>query len=397
MATFSLFDLFLLLGISQGLLIAGALLLGNRQRFYQHGLFAVVMLLAVIMLVGRMGYVRYYESAHVFRLATMVDSVVFLFGPLLFTYNRRLLFAGYESFRLSWRHYIPAVLHFTFVLSTFQYSISDYQRLSLSGEFRLHYFAIEIGGLVSNTCYWLMSLTSLNEFDFRQRAENSFEQPGPKFIRFVFWLYGLILAAWLLSISLTYGLNHYSRLFNYDVVWVAIPLSMYVIGFYILLSPVLIQSLPDSTQPYSEPNSEPNKNEKGQRGDQRARLSQDRVELLAKSLEKVMLTQRPYLQSNLKLKDLADLVNSSQNDLSWFLNNHLKTTFYEFINRARVEEFVLRLKTGALESRTILELSYEVGFNSKSSFNKAFKHEMGCTPNLFVKTLESRRQPKKVN
>lgn len=378
MATFSVLDIALLLGISQGFFLAVALFLNNRKNYTQHRMFSFVLLLAVVMLIGRMGYVRYFNEPIIFRLATMVDSVVFLFGPLMLAYHRRLLFKQYENYQLNWKHFIPAALHLTFVLSTFRFEIADYHSLSMSGAFSRYYLVIEIAGLASNIGYWIMSFKLIDKFIDHEHSSISFEQASPRYLRAVLWLNGVILLAWMISIVSTYWFQTYSRLFNYDVVWVAIPIAFYLIGFYILRHPELL-SLPvildrSDDQPKLHPVND--------------RLSVDEAKKLKSKLDELMESEQPYLNSNLRLRDLASMINASSNDLSWLLNSHLKSSFYEVINKARVEEFVRRLKNGELKTNTILDISYEVGFNSKSSFNKVFKSQMNTTPRRYIKSLQ---------
>jgi AraC-like DNA-binding protein len=59
--------------------------------------------------------------------------------------------------------------------------------------------------------------------------------------------------------------------------------------------------------------------------------------------------------------------------------------FYDFINRHRIDEASRLLTNPADEKITILEVLYEVGFNSKSSFNTLFKKYTGLTPTEFRK------------
>ncbi|NIZ01304.1 AraC family transcriptional regulator [Thalassospira lucentensis] len=75
---------------------------------------------------------------------------------------------------------------------------------------------------------------------------------------------------------------------------------------------------------------------------------------------------------------LARAVGVSPNQLSYVLNQHMGQNFFDFVNRARVEEArtVLLLEP----DRTILDIALSVGFNSKSTFNLAFKKMTGETP-----------------
>ncbi len=68
----------------------------------------------------------------------------------------------------------------------------------------------------------------------------------------------------------------------------------------------------------------------------------------------------------------------SPNQLSYVLNHHVGQNFFDYVNGARIEE--ARAVLIAEPERTILDVALSVGFNSKSTFNLAFKKLTGDTP-----------------
>jgi AraC-like DNA-binding protein len=94
---------------------------------------------------------------------------------------------------------------------------------------------------------------------------------------------------------------------------------------------------------------------------------------------------KPYLDPELTLDQLASQLSIRPRALSQIINEDLGQNFYDFINRNRIEE-ASRLLTNPKDRKiTILEVLYEVGFNSKSSFNTLFKKYTGLTPSDFKK------------
>ncbi|MEE3045168.1 MAG: helix-turn-helix domain-containing protein, partial [Pseudomonadota bacterium] len=81
------------------------------------------------------------------------------------------------------------------------------------------------------------------------------------------------------------------------------------------------------------------------------------------------------------LPKLARAVGVTPNQLSYVLNHHIGQSFFDFVNAARIAEArsVLLLEP----DRTILDIALSVGFNSKSTFNLAFKKITGETPSAF--------------
>ena len=96
-----------------------------------------------------------------------------------------------------------------------------------------------------------------------------------------------------------------------------------------------------------------------------------------------MEAQKPYLEPSLCLNDLAEKVSISPQHLSQVLNTCLNKNFFNFINSYRIKESKRLLSGQASNKKTILEILYESGFNSKSVFNTAFKKRAGMTPSQF--------------
>jgi AraC-like DNA-binding protein len=94
---------------------------------------------------------------------------------------------------------------------------------------------------------------------------------------------------------------------------------------------------------------------------------------------------KPYLNPELTLDQLASQLSLRPRVLSKVINEELGQNFYDFINRNRIEEASLLLNNPKDRKITVLEVLYEVGFNSKSSFNTLFKKYTGLTPSEFKK------------
>ncbi len=100
-------------------------------------------------------------------------------------------------------------------------------------------------------------------------------------------------------------------------------------------------------------------------------------------LNKYMITEKPYLNTSLTIRNLASKLNMNARDLSILINQYLDKHFFDFVNEYRIEEAKQILKNPAQKELTILEILYQVGFNSKSSFNTAFKKYTGLTPTQY--------------
>ena len=92
-----------------------------------------------------------------------------------------------------------------------------------------------------------------------------------------------------------------------------------------------------------------------------------------------MRRNQPFLDSTLSLSQLARQIKLSPHDLSAIINNGFQQNFFTFISEYRIE-YAKKLLATPGDKRTILDIMYASGFNSKSVFNTAFKKQTGVTP-----------------
>nr|WP_315193762.1 helix-turn-helix domain-containing protein [uncultured Flavobacterium sp.] len=104
-------------------------------------------------------------------------------------------------------------------------------------------------------------------------------------------------------------------------------------------------------------------------------------------LQQFMMAEKPYLNPSLTIQDVSNTIQIPTRELSILINHQLDQHFYDFVNSYRIEHAKEILKDTTKSKLTILEILYEVGFNSKSSFNTAFKKHTGYTPTHYRKTL----------
>jgi YesN/AraC family two-component response regulator len=116
---------------------------------------------------------------------------------------------------------------------------------------------------------------------------------------------------------------------------------------------------------------------------QRSALSREQSERIADKINAVMRQDKLYLDANLSLQKLASHVTISPNYISQTLNEKLSTNFFDFVNQLRIEAAKPKI---IANQDTVLNIAFEVGFNARSSFYKAFKQETGKTPSEFRKS-----------
>ena len=107
---------------------------------------------------------------------------------------------------------------------------------------------------------------------------------------------------------------------------------------------------------------------------------------IAEDLKKYMEVEKPYLNMDLDLDELARNLNAYPHYITQILNTIFNQNFYEFINSYRIEEAKAELINPKNNNLTILAIAYNCGFNSKSSFNRIFKQKTGLTPSGYRKS-----------
>ena len=113
-------------------------------------------------------------------------------------------------------------------------------------------------------------------------------------------------------------------------------------------------------------------------------LSSDERKALFEAAQNSMVEHRHYLNPDLTLGQLANHIAATPRELSEAINSVGEQSFFEYVNRYRIEAAAQKLKSNGPE--TVLQIALAVGFNSKSSFNNFFKKQMGLTPSQYRKT-----------
>ncbi|MEZ4816671.1 MAG: AraC family transcriptional regulator [Flavobacteriaceae bacterium] len=362
-------DVIIFIGICQGIFLSLTLQRISNNNHSANRILSYLIALATVMLIGRFVYFRFLTE-WVFQWSILVDAVVFLFGPLTFIYIKRLLFKNSYQFWLSKIHFLPFIGMILFALF---YIIKDtpaeYYQFFLQGNLLLYFRIISALMIVLNMYYVVQSFRLLSAFKKAEKEVFSFQQTPVTYLNFFLFSVAVCLIAWTISLLNSIVFQNNLPYIDYDSIWVAIPVFIYVIGYFSLKQPELFRITEE----------EPKSNLK------KERLPEAEAQLLQKKLDSLITNEKIFLQSDLTLADVAEMLQTSTNNVSWLLNQVYKSTFYDFINHYRVKEFVKKVENQEHLKHTILALSMDVGFNSKSTFNKAFKDTMQDTPSNYIK------------
>lgn len=146
--------------------------------------------------------------------------------------------------------------------------------------------------------------------------------------------------------------------------------------------PVSAENTPDSS---GEPDIEP------RRKYEKSALSEEVEDAVLAKLNRLLATEKPYLESDLSLPKLAGRLNTSPHHLSQLLNDRLGQNFFDWLATYRIAEAQQLLTDPSIAHLKIDEIAERVGYNSPSAFHTAFKRLTKQTPAQFRETPTSSR------
>lgn len=105
------------------------------------------------------------------------------------------------------------------------------------------------------------------------------------------------------------------------------------------------------------------------------------VEITKEEIERLMLSSKPYIRHNFTIHSLAEMLNQKPTHLCWVIYKCYKKSFCDYINAYRIKHFIEVAPLEEHRHEHLSGIALEIGFNSKSTFHRAFKKELQMTPN----------------
>lgn len=112
-------------------------------------------------------------------------------------------------------------------------------------------------------------------------------------------------------------------------------------------------------------------------------------EELKEELISLFTVNKVYRESALSLETLSEKLNTTRHNTSQIINEHFDMNFFELINKFRIEEAINLLLEDKNGNLNIIDIAYEVGYNNKVTFNKAFKKSTSLTPTQFIESIKN--------
>ncbi|MBK7475393.1 MAG: AraC family transcriptional regulator [Haliscomenobacter sp.] len=393
---FNLYSGLLLPPFLHGVIYSGMLFVrGIREGRLSDRLLALLVVLFTLRVANWMfGFAGWYDSHDAYSTFMFYFPFNFwlAFGPLVYFYFRSLTNGDFRFRKTEYFHFLPAALWLLYRALIFVKDVLiDF---GLKGQPFPYHFGTKGGmaekgiplidgifdslDILSVLVYLFLTLRVYRRY--QRYLNNQFsDTEGIDFAWLGRMLYAIGIA---LGVFAVFRLTDYlgTRPLTYIELWYSyfawglIIYYLSIAGFHQLSSKApLLHFVPE--QDASEPAEPPNL----------AEWAPWREKLLA-----LMDSQKPFLNPDLNLQELAGQLGIPPNSLSKVINGLLGKNFNDFVNEYRVLEAKIRLADPQNSHLSILGIAFECGFNSKATFNRAFRKYAHQAPSEFLQSLKSR-------
>jgi AraC-like DNA-binding protein len=372
-----LLSIFLFITLAQGVFVLSLLLFRYKLRPVQH-LYLFFLILMLLWFQAEFLSVRLSYDIHIPAFYGTRYGAWLILGPLFYIYSRAVVGNPIVSLSAIVLHVAPFVV-FTCIIPLLIYDVLSFRQVNYgmlttfdpfndSVSFMQYAYAIIfIAQFVQGLLYTLITYTLLRNYEVKLKANySSLDISNLRWAKTLTILLILALVLVSLFLLLFFVTQSYNR--NLDYLYV-IPTSLLIYAISYKLAGVSWPSGADQV-------ARATKYEKSS-------LKYDQAKAYAIQLERFMAETKPYLKNELRLQEFADMMKIPAHHVSQVINEHLNTTFFDYINKYRVDEAKRLILTEPKSS--LLEIAFKAGFNNKTSFNNAFKKFTSQTPAAFRK------------
>lgn len=369
--------------MAQSLFLMGAILIDN-QRFLLTNLLLFALLFAFL----------WYQFEFLLIRETLDSQIPFLYstrygswllvGPLVLLYNRSTLIKGFQLQRRDAWHFVPFLV-FTLLIPLLIGDVvtnraTHYGMLTVFDSFNnepitgRHYLygGVFVLQFVHTAAYIFQSYRETKQIKgVAKQQHSSLLSARIRTLEYLHLSAFVIILLCSAFVGYIFGTTMWKR--NMDYLYV-LPMLVLVFGLA-----YRAMKYPNSVLVFAATT------EKTGPKYARSGLSETDKRKYLQKLETKLAEEKVYRNNELRLADLAEEIGISSHHLSQIINEEKQQNFFDFINAYRVEEAKKRI--AQVDGQTLLAVAYEVGFNSKNSFNSAFKKREGMTPSSYRKQV----------
>jgi AraC-like DNA-binding protein len=318
----------------------------------------------------------------------LISTLVFLTAPLFYLFIKSSIYRDFKIRKITWLHILPYLvvnialipIYYVEVIKQTSSQI-DQQQFVQSELIKISYLILHIQYLT----YFLLIFLMLKKY--RQLLIENFSNPilgnYRWLMQFTILLFADSIISMIKNIILLLNWTYLDTAIDIVLVYILIFMSWLLVKA--LQNPGLFLGIYSNVQLVKDMIRRNGNNEQLDHISTCQFLESEEDRQFAKELNIYMLSQEPYLNPSLSMMELAHQLNIPIRELSLFINRKMNKHFFDFINEYRIEKAKEILENPENSDMTVLEILYEVGFNSKSSFNTLFKKYTGLTPTEYRK------------
>ncbi|WMN11454.1 helix-turn-helix domain-containing protein [Marivirga salinae] len=310
-----------------------------------------------------------FDSFEIFRYFQL--ELLYGIGPALYFYTKSISNPNFRFKKQDYLHFLPLVLEFIFYRTAFYRLGAEGMYQSPSHTYTKIYLGEQWLGILSISIYTILAFRLLIKHQnwLKQRYSN-LEKKSLNWLKLPVIFYGSFWISWNI-------LTELDR-FIFDEELRKYYFLPSFAGLAIVSCWIAFKSYTFSTPEPTEQNKKLNT---------KAEPSLN-LEKYAKRIQHHMETEKPYLDPDLNLSQLANQLNMNSKQVSQTINTCFEKNFYEYVNEYKVKYFIQKVNASEQEKYTLLSLAYDCGFKSKSTFNDSFKKITGKTPTEYIKKLK---------
>jgi len=313
------------------------------------------------------------------------QQVLFL-GPLIYFYTQSLLNKSFRFSKTDLYHFLPGILYLIYSLIVFvtdkvvlgeYYFYADERDKDLSKWY-------QITGLISMFTYFVLSLKVYYSYkklvyQLLSYADSVLFEWMKRFL-FAFLMMQI---ARLVFLFLFPDWGSFPLKWWYYLIFAALFYYIAIVGYSSTEKTVIPLDPSNTTNKENETLSDTVDLEIENLSDTSNPMTSELVELKEK-IEQLMLTEKVYRDSQLTLGDLAAKLNTNPRNISQAINRGFDMNFNDYINYHRVEAVKRAMNEEEHTQHTLLAIALDSGFNSKATFNRAFKKHTSFTPKKYL-------------
>lgn len=367
----------------QGVIFAALLFLRARRRKSRSDLW--LGLLLVVMCSGLItAFIGFAQVYNAFRWLTFFPfELVFALTPCVYFYVCSLTDQTWKFRPRHLLHFLPTGIYLVYRLFLFSHDLTFKDWYDDHVNLRYAQPAQNILLFLWNVSYLYLSVKLYYRYrDWLNHNFSSTELVKFRWLRNFLFLFGgwiVVSAAFEFIDSFVVKLS-YPQIFYSEVILAILVYYLAVAGY---LFPATIRANPEQVrdeQAETAPTVSAGATSAERKKDV---VPPDKLGTLKLKVEQFMVRDRLFLEPDLSLTDLARQLGMNTTALSFVINNGFEKNFNDFVNGYRIEEFKRRRAEGDGD-RPLLATAFDCGFNSKATFNRAFKKITGFAPSQFT-------------